>query len=242
MSRDFSFKNIDQEGKETLDTIAQANQFNDWMFETIKPFCSGRILEIGSGIGNISSRFIDHNYDIVLSDVREQYCDQLSIKFPNSSVQLVDLVKSDFKKNYKDLIGQFDTIVALNVVEHIEDDRYALANIKQLLKPGGKCVILVPAFDALYNAFDKELFHFRRYNRKTLKALMSDHLKISYSRYFNPIGVFGWYLNGSILKKKNIPSDQMKMFDHYVPLFKMVDFFTKQLFGLSVMAVAHKER
>ena len=69
-----SFKDFDQEGEENLKAIAEAKKFNKWMYDTIRPYCQGRVLEIGSGIGNISEWFIkDSKVDIVLSDIREQY-------------------------------------------------------------------------------------------------------------------------------------------------------------------------
>jgi len=240
MGEDFSFKEIDLEGEETLDTIASATRFNRWMYDTIRPHCTGRILEIGSGIGNISRFFIDSGADIVLSDVRDQYCNRLREKFPTNDVQLIDLVTDGFELKYKGQLESYDTIFALNVIEHIEDDDLAIVNIKKLLRPNGVCVILVPAFDFLYNSFDKDLYHFRRYDRSRLLRLMQPHFKICSSRYFNPVGILGWYVNGNILKKKLIPSDQMALFDRLVPIFKGVDFFTRQVMGLSVIAVGEK--
>ena len=94
---------------------------------------------------------------------------------------------------FKNYIGTFDSVFAFNVVEHIEDDKLALENCYKLLKPGGHVVILVPAYQSLYNRFDKELEHFRRYTKKTLKAVISSaRFDIITKRYFNFMGIFGW--------------------------------------------------
>jgi len=238
----FNYKEIDREGASTLETISAAKRFNRWMYDVISKHCSGKILEVGSGIGNISNYFISEGADIVLSDIRENYCDYLRKTFQKSQVEKLDLVDADFSNQYAHLLSSFDTVFALNVVEHIEDDVLALSNIKKLLKPGGVVVILVPAFQSLYNSFDKELYHYRRYSRKSLKQIVDTEFEVRSSRYFNPVGIIGWFINGSLLKKKEIPSDQMKHFDKLVPIFRMIDFFTQQVIGLSVITVGYKAK
>ena len=134
--------------------------------------------------------------------------------------------------------GQFDTVFALNVIEHIEEDLVALQNIKKILRPGGNVIILVPAFNLLYNNFDHNLGHYRRYNRRSLKALLQEaEFKILDSSYFNVAGIMGWILSGKVLKRDVIPEGQMKLFDQLVPLFKFLDKLTMKSFGLSVVAV-----
>src|SRR2546422_3892844 len=96
MANSDEFKLIDEEGWETLEAIAKADKFNAWMFDTIRPFCKGRILEIGSGIGNISQFFISNNYDITLSDIRDNYCDILREKFKDSPIVNMNLTDPDF--------------------------------------------------------------------------------------------------------------------------------------------------
>lgn len=233
-------KEIDQEGLEILSVIEKADRFNQWMYQTIAPHCKGRILEIGSGIGNISSFFIRDNKEIVLSDLRDNYCDILKRKFKNPVLK-IDLAHPDFETVYASLVGTFDTVFALNVVEHIEDDTLAIANCKKLLKDGGVLIILVPAYQSLYNGFDVELEHFRRYTQKTLYALIKkNNFNIKKLFSFNLIGILGWYVSGTLLKKKSIPEGQMGLFNMLVPIFKLVDFLTFRKIGLSVICVATK--
>ncbi|MGG7036924.1 MAG: class I SAM-dependent methyltransferase [Flavobacterium sp.] len=234
-------KEIDLEGLATLSVIEKADRFNGWMYHTIAPFCKGRILEIGSGIGNISQFFIANKQEIVLSDLRDNYIDILKSKF-TAEVVKIDLVDPDFDIKYKDFLGTFDTVFALNVVEHIKDDVQAIANCKKLLKNNGDLIILVPAYQALFNNFDVELEHFRRYTQKTLKpVILKNDLKIIKTFSFNLIGILGWYFSGNILKKKTIPEGQMGLFNLLVPIFKLADKVTFNKIGLSVICVSTKE-
>jgi SAM-dependent methyltransferase len=235
-----SLKEIDLEGMETLHVIEKANKFNRWMYETIKPFCKGKILEIGCGIGNISEFFIQDSQDIILSDLRENYLEIVSKKFTNPTIK-INLIDPEFDTKYDEIIGTFDTVFALNVIEHIEDDKQAIANCKKLLKKGGSLIILVPAYQFLFNNFDKELEHFRRYTRKKIETVIAENnLEIVNSFYFNFIGIIGWYVSGSILKKKTIPENQMGLFNLLVPVFRWADKIILNKIGLSVICVSKK--
>jgi 2-polyprenyl-3-methyl-5-hydroxy-6-metoxy-1,4-benzoquinol methylase len=243
--KEFQFKEVDKEGLNILETISKADKFNRWMFDTIYPYCRGKILEIGSGIGNISQFFIEANASISLSDIRENYCNQLKEKFSDSptldEVLLIDLTNPDFENRYQEYEKSFDTVFALNVVEHIEDDALALKNCHFLLKDGGTLLILVPAYQSLYCRFDRELGHFRRYTKKTLKKVFElNNFHIKHSRYFNVMGIAGWIFSGKILRKKTIPERQMGLYNKFVPVFKIIDKTFLRAFGLSVIIVGTK--
>ncbi|WP_315819590.1 class I SAM-dependent methyltransferase [Paraflavitalea speifideaquila] len=169
------FHQTDPTGLQTLERFAAATHFNRWLFDTVRPYCKGHVLEVGSGIGNISKLFLEGNFQLTVSDLRQEYGDLLQQRLGDhpqlAGVTLLDLVAPDFTEGYRHLLQQFDTIVALNVVEHIEDDKKAIDNCVQLLKPGGQLVVLVPAFQSLYNLFDEELGHYRRYTARTLGQL-----------------------------------------------------------------------
>lgn len=238
-------KDIDQVGQDTLDVISAADKFNRWMYDTIARHCTGRILEIGSGIGNISKYFIEAGNEILLTDLRKSYCDQLEENYgdkPNViGIQEVDLVSKDFENRYKELLSTFDTVFALNVVEHIEDDTLALINAAKLLTPTGKIIILVPAYQALFNQFDVELEHYRRYTKKSIAtAFNSAALNIDRQQYFNAVGILGWFVTGKILRKKQIPGGQMNLYNTFVPIIKVIDKLILEIVGLSVITVGHK--
>lgn len=241
---EFSFKEIDNEGIETLSVLAHADKLNLWFYETIQPFCTGKILEIGSGIGNISQFFIQNKNDIHLSDLRANYLESLTERFPNfqkTYFHSLDLVDVDFDTKHKDKFDSFDTIFALNVVEHIFDDQQAIKNCYKLLKKEGRLIILVPAYQSLYNRFDTELEHYRRYNQKALNRLFtSAQFKLVHNQYFNAMGILGWFVSGRLLKNKLLPKGQIQFYNTFVPLFKLIDKILFNKVGLSVVTVGKK--
>ncbi|HEY3369275.1 MAG TPA: class I SAM-dependent methyltransferase [Prolixibacteraceae bacterium] len=239
-------KNDDyKSGTDTLEVISDAGNFNQWMYDTIKPYCSGNILEIGSGIGNISQYFLNDHFDISLSDLSSDYFKILENKFSGydnlKGLFTLDFAEKELELKYPHLIGQFDTVFALNVLEHVPDHEQSIKNCHKLLKLGGKLVILVPAFQSLFNQFDVALEHQRRYTPKTLKKVMDiPGFSIVHTQFFNVIGILGWYVSGKLMGKNAIPGGQMKLYDQLVPLWKVTDWFLRPLLGLSVICVAKK--
>jgi len=239
------FHQTDPSGLQTLERFAQATRFNRWMFDTIRPFCKGHVLEVGSGIGNLSRHFLEENFTLTASDLRDEYINILHGEFGKhprlKGIRSIDLALPDFEQRYAGLLESFDTVVALNVIEHIKEHERAIANCKKLLKPGGHLVVLVPAFQSLYNSFDEELGHWLRYNAKSLNRLLqSQNMEVLHTQYFNAVGIVGWALNGSLLRKRLIPRRQLMMYDKLVPLFKMIDAISFRKIGLSVLSVARK--
>ncbi len=246
MTKQHSFKELDIEGLEALEAISVAPQFNEWMYQTISSNLNGKILEIGSGIGNISNCFLEDNHSILLTDIRKNYLNYLKANLESKDTLLgirqLDLVHPKFEIIYKDLLGQFDGVFALNVVEHIEDDSLAIANCYKLLKKGGSLVILVPAYQWLFNSFDIGLEHYRRYTKKSLtKLFKKSKFSINHTQYFNFAGILGWLVSGTILKKKMIPKGQMILYNTLVPIFKIVDKLLLNKIGLSVIVEGTKQ-
>lgn len=233
---------MDPEGEATLEAMAGAPRFNRWMFETCRPYLSGPVLEVGSGIGNISSLLLNAGYETTLSDLRPHYCHKLRATLGRHGhcrgVHQFDLVQPDFDRANRPLLGRFGTVIALNVVEHIADDRGAVANCAKLLRPGGRLIILVPAYPLLYNRFDRELGHYRRYTRTTLNQLFTaNHLDVMRSFYFNLAGTLGWFVSGSLMRNRVLPKGQVALYNRLVWLFRVVDRLTFRRLGLSVITV-----
>ena len=226
-------------GESTLKSISGADKFNRWMYDQMKPFMQGKILEIGSGIGNISSFLIKDHENVVLSDIRKNYVKKLQQQYSGVEVIQIDLVGPQFDKKYKNLFETFDFIFALNVVEHIENDKIALVNIYKLLKKGGYVFILVPAYQSLFNNFDIALEHYRRYTKESLFKLFH-HFEPVRSYYFNFIGIFGWFVVGKLFGKKIIPESNMKIYNLLIPIFKVIDKILLNQIGLSVIQAAKK--
>ncbi len=243
----FHFKEIDEVGRHSLDALSEANQFNKWTYDIVSKHTPGDVIEIGSGIGNISKYFIHDGKPIALSDLREVYCRHLQSTFGDNKNLLaivnIDLVNPNFAEAYAAHLNNYDSLFALNVVEHIENDSLAISNAKSLLKPGGRLLILVPAYQSLYNSFDAGLEHYRRYTLRSLKRLLSNSdLEVVHGEYFNFAGILGWYVSGSLLKHKEILSGEIKLFNSLVPFFKIIDKVLMHKSGLSVIAVGIKKQ
>ena len=245
MTKKIKFEEQDVVGESTLEVISKADKFNRWMYQTIKPYCKGRVLEIGSGIGNISSFFMQDEFEIMLTDIRKGYCEKLESNFAENpfflGTEVMDLTDEEFDIKFASHLNQYDTVFALNVVEHIMDDELALKNCKKLLKDDGHLVILVPSYQRLYNGFDKELGHYRRYTKSLLSdVFFKNSFKIIHKQYFNFIGIFGWYVTGSLMKKETIPGGQMKLYNSLVPVFRVIDKLILNGAGLSTIVVGKK--
>jgi len=245
MSNSLGPASSDPVGSETLGNIGEAEAFNKWMYSAISPYLQGRILEIGSGLGNISGLLLEDKQNVTLSDLRPEYCNYLSLQFKDKKsleqVVEIDIAEKEFDTVYSHLLGTFDSLFALNVIEHIEDDSRAILNCKKLLKERGNIIILVPSYQWLYCRFDRELGHFRRYNRNPLRSLLTANgLKVDDLFSFNAAGVAGWFLFGKLLNKKQIGEGKMKLYDNFVSLFRLIDKILLHKFGLSLIITARK--
>lgn len=242
---DIHVQHEDVTGKETLDLFAEADRFNQWMFATLSPYCKNNILEIGSGIGNISKFLLEKFNSVYLSDLRAQYCDILEKKFTADphlkKVFKLDLGEPHLHQTHPLLIGQFDSVIASNVVEHVEDDRLAIRNCFDMLKSTGRVVVLVPAYGSLYNGLDRDLGHFRRYNKKGLTGLlMAEGFTIRHTQYFNAVGILGWWFSGSVQKKTMLPKNQLDLYNKLIPFIRLFDKIVFNQIGLSLIAVGEK--
>jgi len=227
----------DPVGSDTLSVISKASKFNYWMYQTITPLLEGKILEVGSGIGNITQFFKSNRKNITPSDFSEEYVSYLHKIFNDKSAFKLDLTDVDFTEKNPQLKHSFDSAFALNVIEHIENDSLAIKNMAKLIKANGTIVILVPAYQSLYCQFDKNLGHYKRYTEKTLSQTVEKAgLKVDKSFYFNATGILGWLLFGKILNKKQI-GNEMGLYNKLVPIFKVIDKLLFNKVGLSVVAV-----
>ena len=209
------------------------------MFDRLRPWIapagSGRVLEIGSGIGNLSEFLLDRAR-VVLTDTREKYLTRLRRRF--ASHAHVSVARLYLPNEHSALENErFDTIICLNVLEHVEDDHRSLLVMRKLLEPGGRLVLLVPALSALYGTLDVALGHHRRYGRRDLSAkFAAAGLKVRHLEYFNMAGIPGWWLTGRVLRRKLIPSGSLKLYDALVPLFRLERFLPWRV-GQSLIAI-----
>jgi glycosyltransferase involved in cell wall biosynthesis len=211
-------------GAVILHSLGGTRCFNKWMAETIRPWLGSRVLELGAGIGNMTQHLARSRKLYVATDLDEEHLARLRVRFqnrPNLRCGICDL--SD-PADFAALGGAFDTVVCLNVLEHVEDDLRGLRNIRSVLQPGGRAIILVPQDQSIYGTLDKILGHHRRYSAGELGARMVEAgFQFERMLEFNRITRPGWYLNGRILKRRDFGRFQLRVFDWLVPVWKRLD-------------------
>ena len=224
-----------------LEIMSSAENYRAWMYSRIAPAVGRRILEIGCGIGNFTRLFLDREL-VVAADVYEPCLQQLKLLLgERSNLIPVRLDVSDpatvALRPY-----EFDTVICLNVLEHVEQDDKALEHMHAVLQPGGRLVLLVPAFPFLYGSVDRSLAHYRRYTRKTLLPRMRDAgFRIERSFYMNMVGMVGWFLNNRILNHREEDPAQIAFFDRFIaPPAERFERLVPPPFGLSLIAIGVK--
>jgi SAM-dependent methyltransferase len=211
-----------------------------WLFELIQPFMGQRILEIGCGLGNLLRLLADRTL-VFGTDISQESVDYVKHELgqnDNINAAVLDVTDPSFLqlKSFR-----FDTVVSLNVFEHIKDDTLALEHVFEVLAPGGKLVLIVPAHQWLYGPMDSSIGHYRRYTVDDLGAkLRRTGFRVCSQRYVNPIGALGWFVNGRILRRRTPPVAQLNTFNKIMPLISTIDRNFDLSFGLSVVSVSER--
>jgi glycosyltransferase involved in cell wall biosynthesis/phospholipid N-methyltransferase len=213
----------DSHGSQILGRLSRAPRFNAWMADAIRPFCGSRVLEIGSGTGNLTRALIPRRR-YVASDVNPLYLSTLATlkaDRPYLDTQYTDV--SDLA-SYPPLEGGFDTVVCLNVLEHVGDDRGALANVRSVLAPGGRAIVLVPQGEGLFGTLDDVLGHKRRYSEASLRRLAADAgFTVRELLPFNRASTPAWWLNGKLLKRSSFGLLQVLALNALTPILRRID-------------------
>jgi len=229
-------------GPDILDALAGARRFNEWMAETIKPYIGQRVLEAGAGIGNLSRVLSPKRERYIAGDIEIEYLARLRARFqhrPKVEVRHCDL---ENPADFAPLAGSVDSVVCVNVLEHIKDDLTGLRNIHTALEPGGRAVILVPQGQDIYGTLDEALGHYRRYSRQELESkLEQTGFRVERILDFNRISRPPWYVTGRLLRRKTLSRFQLAIFDRLVWLWRRIDSHLPWP-SASIIAVAVKDR
>jgi len=231
----------DDVGAITLRRMAKLSAYNEWLHRRFEHALGTRILEVGSGVGNQTRYFIEKER-VVASDIEPHYVRELTAKFgARANVRVASFRFPLTEADRADLAKEsIDSIVCLNVLEHIEDDKGTLADFAAVLPSGGRLALLVPSLKALYGTLDIHLQHFRRYEKDELTALVAGTgLEVESVRFLNRPGVFGWWLNSRVLKRKLLPKQQLSAFRLLLPLLRIEEKAAPS-FGMSLLVIAKK--
>jgi 2-polyprenyl-3-methyl-5-hydroxy-6-metoxy-1,4-benzoquinol methylase len=229
------FLSADTELERTLDHLDDANNYASWILDLASPYLGREVLEVGAGHGTMTELLVQRADRVVATDLSSRCTDLLRTRFLNESS--VDVVLGPIRDAADR--GPFDSAVLINVLEHIEEDDKALAELYDLLKPGGHLILWVPAFALLFSDFDRSIGHHRRYRRNDLAAqLARSGYKIVDLRYVNAVGAIAWFFMVRLAKR--IPNRRAAMiFDsHVVPAVRRIEKKFHPPFGQSVFVVA----
>jgi glycosyltransferase involved in cell wall biosynthesis len=228
----------DTYGSQILGRLNRAPRFTKWMADVIRPYVGEKVLEIGAGTGNLTVQLTPRRLYWV-SDINPLYLDYLEnirLNRPYMRVGYTDGGKGDSFPREK----KFDTVICLNVVEHLADDLTALNNFREVLEDQGRAIVLVPCGPWLFGSLDEVLGHHRRYSRKQLTELVERAgFRLESILEFNRIGVIAWWLNARLLRRRTFGFWQIKLLNALTPVFRVLDDFLP-LPPLSLIAVISK--
>jgi len=211
-------------GHSTLDSLSFAAKFNAWMADTIRPYVGSRVLEIGAGMGNMTRQLCPRRKLYVATDLSPEYAEHLRNVFRHRPLLCVHQLDATRPEDFVRFERQMDTVVCLNVLEHIEDDASALRSIRTLLVPGGRLILLVPNDPRAYGTVDREIGHFRRYTPETLRKVTTEAgYEVEDILRFNRASMPGWRVTGQILKARTLSRMSLRVFDRFVWLWRRID-------------------
>jgi glycosyltransferase involved in cell wall biosynthesis len=224
-------------GHHTLTRMAALGPYHRELLATLDTHIGQRVMDLGAGVGN-TSRFLLDREQVLLADRDDTYLRLLARKF--GGFENVEVMRLDLETFQAAEIEPFalDTIVCLNVLEHIEDDARVLGELAKGLAPGGKLALVVPAHRQLYSGLDRELGHYRRYSQTELcSKLQNAGFDVLELKHFNWVGALGWYAFGKILRRSRISGTATRGYRIASSLRRLED-RRPFPFGLSLVAVA----
>jgi SAM-dependent methyltransferase len=226
-----------------LELFAAVRNWKSYWSAQIRPFVAGDVLEVGAGIGSNTS-FLDSGTSgrWVCLEPDAQLAAQLTGKLHEAAGRRTHEIVCGTLQNL-DSSWEFDTIVYIDVLEHIEDDRYELANAASRLRDGGRIIVLSPAHPWLFTAFDARIGHFRRYNREMLRRISPPSLRIEHLFYIDSAGLLLSSANRLLLRQSMPTQSQLRAWDHYViPVSRVLDRCLFNSVGKSIIGVLRLDR
>ena len=212
-----------------LDAMADADAYNAWLVDRARPWLTGRVLDVGAGIGTHTVRLAETASEVVALEPESKLAGMLRERVPAATVIEGDIWSVE---------GTFDGIVCFNVLEHIKDDQAVFDRFADLLAPGGAVCVIVPAHPFLFGPLDDEFGHERRYTRPELRQkLVAGGLNPITVRHVNAVGAAGWFVQSRVLRQRSLPRAGLTVFGRLVPVLRSLDRLPIPV-GLSLWAVA----
>ncbi|MCD4702357.1 MAG: class I SAM-dependent methyltransferase [Candidatus Aegiribacteria sp.] len=212
-----------------------------WQAEQISEYTGKRIADIGCGLGNFAELFSDKELYLGFDPDESVRKEIRRLEYPEN-FRLADTgdICLDETVNEIDVNG-IDTVICINTLEHIKDDKQALINMVKAVKKDGHVCLIVPALRCLYGSLDEFDGHYRRYSKKDLLVLTDDlGVDIVLIHYMNMIGSIGWFIKSRIVKEKTYRNTNFNIIVFLLPMISLLEKCIKPLFGLSLVLVLRK--
>jgi 2-polyprenyl-3-methyl-5-hydroxy-6-metoxy-1,4-benzoquinol methylase len=222
-----------------LELFRHANNWKTYFSKVLLPFISGKVLEVGAGIG-ATTKLLNNGSarEWTMLEPDPHMFESLKKKMSSGEFPVNTRV---IQGTLTDVEEKFDTIIYIDVLEHIEHDQQELERSAMLLNEGGILLVLSPAFPSLFNPFDKAIGHYRRYTKKQLKKITPADLKLVKTAYYDSAGYFAAMANKIFLRKKYPTQKEVLLWDRWlVPVSRLTDKLFFHSFGKSIIAVWKK--
>lgn len=222
-----------------LEAMSFARNYHEWIFSEFRPFLGDAVAEVGAGIGSFSQLLLRARIrQLSAFEPSENMFPQLQKNLAADS--RAEAINGYFGSNAS---GGFDSVLYVNVLEHIEDDVGEVVRAYAALNPGGHLLIFVPALPWLFGEVDRQVGHFRRYLKKPLTCLVADagftNLKV---RYFDVAGILPWYIS-IVLLKNGLGSAGTSLYDRLVvPPMRRIESLIPPPIGKNLLLIARKQR
>jgi SAM-dependent methyltransferase len=224
-----------------LQNLLKADAFTRWVVDEISPWLGQRVLEVGCGVGTYTAELAVGSRNIVSVDMESGFVEQAIQRvgpLPNVQIICADATQIDIPTPHNE---GFDTVILLDVLEHIEHDVDLLVRLRSRVMPGGHLVLKVPAMPSLYSPMDQAIGHWRRYDKNTLRSVIQRAgFEVVNVWPFNAFAVPGWWLNGKVLKRRSPPGEQIDFFNRLVPILCPLDRVARLVCGISLIAIGRR--
>jgi SAM-dependent methyltransferase len=227
-------------GGDELETLAGATNYYAWLARLLSPHVGRHVVEIGAGVGTLAAAVLATNpaASLTLFEPASNNLPTLTRRFANEPrVRIVP----GFYEPPRDDARPVDTVLVINVLEHVDDCRALLAAVHETLRPGGRLAIIVPAGGAmLYGSLDKAFDHHQRFTSTTLRALVEESGYLVHElRFLNALGVIPWFLMGRVMHMRNLPRFAVRLYDRVaIPVLSRLERVWSPPYGQSLFVVA----
>jgi hypothetical protein len=225
-----------------LELFEKAVNWKKYFGQSIRPYLHGKILEAGAGIGGTTKILCNGKQESWLClepdpDLFAALCEKIKNKQLPAICSARQETLSDLAVN-----DHFHSILYIDVIEHIGNDKMEMMKASEHLLPGGYLIVLAPAYQSLFTVFDSAIGHFRRYNKQTLKEIIPAGLRLVSLKYFDSAGLMASVINKLLLKQEYPTQRQIQLWDKVmIPVSKVADVLTGHRVGKSLLGIWERE-